>query len=545
MRAVPAGTVTDAGEADARETGPVEANAFGADAFGANAAGVHAGERPAGRLAVTIDGVTLVVLLAIAAVLRFVALPTRGSWDADQGHDMLVLTDLVRHGILPLLGPPTSIGAFHHGALYYYALAPAAWLGNGDPVAVAAEIALLGTAAVGIVWWTARSIVGTERGSIAGAAAGLAMAFSASAIDESTFIWNPNLIAFSAALSLAAAWRAWTTGRARWWILALAAQALTMQAHVLGAAFLPPLLVFLAADIVRGRAGKRAPFALAGLAGLAIVAASYVPLLAYELGHDFAESRAAIAFLASGGEPVSLDPASRLAFVGLRILAWPLAGLITDAPAVGVLAATVTLAALAWRLAAGSSRERSAARWIAAALVFCWLVLGLGVGGLATVTPLPVDHYHAFLDPLVFVVLGLGAAALWQRATGATRIAALGAFALLLAWQGLHWPPAVAPDGGWPAAEAAGERVAQSLGGSAVGMGSLPTFKTAEAYAFPLVRRGYELGATPDVDRVVIVCDALFVPDCGGPAESSVLSWPILDRFQAAPGRTITVFGRP
>ena len=47
----------------------------------------------------------------------------------------------------------------------------------------------------------------------------LVMALSASAIDESTFIWNPNLIALSSAVTLAAAWRRRTTGHAAWWLL--------------------------------------------------------------------------------------------------------------------------------------------------------------------------------------------------------------------------------------------------------------------------------------------------------------------------------------
>ena len=39
----------------------------------------------------------------------------------------------------------------------------------------------------------------------------------------------------------------------------------------------------------------------------------------------------------------------------------------------------------------------------------------------ATVTPLYVDHYHLALDPIVFALLGIGAAVLWRRAVGARR----------------------------------------------------------------------------------------------------------------------------
>ena len=144
--------------------------------------------------------VALIAVLGLAALVRFVGLPGRGTWDADQGHDMLVLLGLVRDGSIPLLGPPTSIGDFHHGALYYYLLAPAAFLSGANPTAVVAEIALAGVAAVAVTWWLARSIAGP----VAGIVAAGVMAISSSAIDESTFIWNPNLIALSSAVALAA-----------------------------------------------------------------------------------------------------------------------------------------------------------------------------------------------------------------------------------------------------------------------------------------------------------------------------------------------------
>jgi hypothetical protein len=90
-----------------------------------------------GRLAaierpLALDRLALPALLLLAALLRLPNLATRGTWDGDQGHDMLVLRTFVRDGTLPLLGPPTSIGDVHHGAWYYYLLSPAAALTGGD-----------------------------------------------------------------------------------------------------------------------------------------------------------------------------------------------------------------------------------------------------------------------------------------------------------------------------------------------------------------------------------------------------------------------------
>ena len=57
--------------------------------------------------------------------------------------------------------------------------------------------------------------------------------------------------------------------------------------------------------------------------------------------------------------------------------------------------------------------ERDLARWLVATGGWSCVVLGVAIAGLANLQPrLPVDHYHAFLDPLVFLVVGLGFAGL-------------------------------------------------------------------------------------------------------------------------------------
>ena len=208
------------------------------------------------------DALVVVALVVLAAILRLPNLATRGTWDGDQGHDMLVLRAWVQDGVVPLLGPPTSIGDVHHGALYYYILAPAAFLTGGDsPLAVVLVIALAGIAAVAVTWWLARSIAGP----VAGLVAGLLLAVSTSAVDGSTFIWNPNLIALSSAVALAGAWRAWSTRRPRWWIVAALGTAVTVQCHVLGIAMVPVVGALLIADWRRSNGEARLAVGRAGL----------------------------------------------------------------------------------------------------------------------------------------------------------------------------------------------------------------------------------------------------------------------------------------
>jgi len=532
------------------------------------------------------DLIVLAALIVVAAVLRLPGLASRGGWDADQGRDMLILWRLVNDHLVPLVGPPTSIGDLHHGALYYLILAPFAWISGSDPVVVMTAIAVGGVIAVAVTWWLARSIGGP----VAGLVAGLLMAVSASAINESISIWNPNLIALSASIALAAAWQAHRTGRARWWVVAAAGLVVTMQCHVLGVTLAPPLLVRYLLDVRSAPPGPaRARLGRAGLAAIGVGIVGYLPLIVHELGNDFSETRSALAFLAGGGGSIALSLPARLLFVGLRILAWPLDGLLTDRLALGVILGIALVAGFTWRARSAPEPERSAVRFLGGTLLFAWLVLGAGIGALATVTPLPVDHYHAFLDPIVFVGAGLAVAGLWRLAgqaagrplaarpgPGLAARAAIGlATAALVAFNLSIAPPAPSPDGGWAAAELASERILMATAGRPIELRSLPAFKAADAYGFPLTvlhavvtgtlqaptawtvaaaasssGTGAVAGdvgppALASSSAIVTICDALFIHDCGGRAEAAAVpasGFRQVDRFSAAPGRTITVY---
>ncbi len=527
----------------------------------------------------TLERVGLLAILAVAAIVRFVDLPTRGTFDADQGHDMLVLHDLVARGQIPLLGPPTSIGDFHHGVLYYFLLAPAAWLSGSDPLAVTAEIAIAGLLAVAVVWWLARSIGGPLTGFVAA----LLMAVSTSAVDESTFIWNPNLIALTSAVALAAAWRAWSGGRAGWWIVAGAGAIATMHCHVLGSILLVPIGGLLLADARRrGPGPERQAILRAGGWVLALLVLSYVPLAIHELGNDFSETRAALAFVTGGGGPSGVSLPVRFGIVAWRVLAWPLTGLVTDAPAAAMLAMVLVLVSIGWRankMSGATERERTAVRWLAASLAWTVVALTIAASSLAEVVRgLPNDHYHAFADPIVFVVVGLGIAGLARSATGShlgatngerdtvgrralgpLRFGAVAAIGLTVAIAGFNLtrqPPAVAFDGGWPAAELAAGRIVLAAGERPIRLASLPTFKSTEAMAFPLLRLGRPaktLDADPTQppgdDATVVLCDALFTyaigADCGGPAEDASVAGvgvSLAGRFEAAPGRWVSIY---
>lgn len=200
------------------------------------------------------DGLVLAGILGLAAVLRFVGFPGRGEWDDDQGNQLLALLHWVRDGQMPLLGPVSSILTAHHGVAFYWVLAPGAFLTDTDPATAIATLALCGIAGVAATWWLGRTVGGR----LAGHVAGLLMAVSPSAINASSFVWNPHIVGPAAALASAAAWQAWRTRRARWWLLAAVGTLLMLQGHLLAVIAAPPVVVLLIADVVRRPRPERA-----------------------------------------------------------------------------------------------------------------------------------------------------------------------------------------------------------------------------------------------------------------------------------------------
>jgi hypothetical protein len=539
----------------------------------------------------------LVAIVSLGAVLRLVNLPVRGGWDSDQGTEMLALRSALTTARLPTFGPEaiSVTSSFHHGALYYDLLLPAAWLGNGDPTWVVAEIALLSLIVIPIAWWIARSISGAA----AGLTAALLAAASASLIGYATFIWNPTLVEPGAAVAFLGAWQSIRTRRPGWWIVSAAGAAVAVQAHIAAAVIVLPLAAAFLVDLRRGPSQRRARVATSGLAGVALFVATYLAVILYEIGHDFSESRAVLAYF---GDPNSTSAESvalwaRLLFAAIRILAWPLtrwpmvdrsAGLM-----VALALATAIIMGLVWRLgvtarpapgatakATGAATEATATSTAAARpaigaapepaierlglrLVGAWLLLiilalGLGLHAVSEVQveELPTEQYHVVADPLVFVAAGLIFAGLWRPLAGRPltvlrRAAAVLAIGAVLAWNAGHWPPLTAPDGGWPAAQAAATRLERDAAGSSMALVPLFEKKGSDAYLYPLTRDGYTLVAPEVATTVVLLCDTYWLKTSCDAAEASWLAThpagrdlTRVDRFTAAPYRILSVYRR-
>ena len=192
---------------------------------------------------------------------------------------------------------------------------------------------------------------------------------------------------------------------------------------------------------------------------------------------------------------------------------------------------------------------------------------------------LPNDHYHAFLDPIVVLLLAIPLGHLFStRLGGLARGPPAGRGTRRgprrrdrrsqgwSSWPSSRKPPHVDPDGGWPAAQAAGERIVAVTGGATVWLIGLPDFKLPDAIGFPIEHAGGQVAsladptAYPDIGMATVVaCDRLFEDvigrPCGGPAEDALVaslaeagSGPgtappaLVERFDASPRTSVSIY---
>jgi hypothetical protein len=326
--------------------------------------------------------------------------------------------------------------------------------------------------------------------------------------------------------------------------------------HIMASVLVIPVLGLLAADLYRStNRTARLRLLRAAVGGVAVAGLVALPLVIHELSTGFAEARAALQFLAHGREAATTDLFGRLAVVATRTAVWPIAGLVVDVPVVAQLLVLVVPAAglLAWWTGRGS--RRSGALWLLGTLAWSAVTLGLLAPELTrVVVGLPNDHYHAFVDPVVPMLLGLGIAALVpSRGPRAGPILAIVVIVGLLALEVSRIPTLQDPNGGWQAARAAAERVVWQTGERRLGVVGLPDFKPADGFVFPLRYLGSAVvsDSAEDPGALVVVCDRLFEPvmptTCGGEAERAIeRAWPsftrLVDRFDLSARTSISVY---
>lgn len=246
----------------------------------------------------------IIFILLLATFLRFYKLDEYMTFLGDEGRDALIIKKILVERDLPFIGPPTSIGNIYLGPLYYYMMTvPMAifWL---NPVSAAAMVALIGVATIGLLYYLARSWFGAK------AALLVALLYTVSPVTiiYSRHSWNPNPAPFFALLAVLGFYLARQKRDFRWLLLVGLSLAFIVQMHYLALILLPIFTAFWIHELVLQFKEKiYHHFILGSLLAFTSFTLLMLPLVLFDLKHNFANYRALMMFFGERETTVNLN----------------------------------------------------------------------------------------------------------------------------------------------------------------------------------------------------------------------------------------------
>lgn len=154
----------------------------------------------------------LFLIFLLGFVLRILYLPSQSLiFGYDQARDAFI-TQQILTGDLKILGPPASTPGLFHGVFYYYFLAPAYFLGHGNPLAAAYWVALFNAAGVFVVFFLAYFL---SKKPIPALLAALLFAVSFESTQYATWLSNPTIGIWTVPLIYLGLWM-WVSEGKKW-----------------------------------------------------------------------------------------------------------------------------------------------------------------------------------------------------------------------------------------------------------------------------------------------------------------------------------------
>jgi 4-amino-4-deoxy-L-arabinose transferase-like glycosyltransferase len=236
------------------------------------------------------------VLLLIFVFLRLINLESHVTFLGDQGRDAIIIKRILTLEHFPAIGAPTSIGQIYLGPFYYYFMAPWLLIAGFNPLGLALGVVVL---RLGFGFW-AFWLVSKKYGTISGLIFFYLLVFSAANISLSRFSWNPNLLPIFTFFTLLFFEKTLTEKKLFPALIFGALFSFSFQLHYLSVFLFPTFLIFLILSFMKE---PKAILTFLALIGTAVVSFAFfsLPLLIYDLRHEFLNSRNFLKLMSEGG----------------------------------------------------------------------------------------------------------------------------------------------------------------------------------------------------------------------------------------------------
>ena len=465
--------------------------------------------------------ILLVLIILLAAFLRFYRIAEYMTFLGDEGRDALIMKKMLT-GDLPLIGPPMSIGNIYLGPLYYYMMFVPMAIFNLNPVSAVAMNSLIGVLTVTAVYYLGKVWFGR----VAGLIAAFFYTISPVTITYSRTSWNPNPLPFFSSLVILSLYKIHQSGNFRWLVLTGIFLGSAAQMHYLGLVLFP-IIAFVCFFEFISQKEKRKNVLSGTIFGVIAFLLVMSPLIVFDLKHDFLNFKAATSMF-NKGEALGFSIFSNLeripAIFGHNLIGRYMAGqnIFLEIILSFVVIYTLGINFFKWYFKKTENYPYF--------LLVIWITFGCFV--LSFVKHDIYDHYLNFLNPVPFLAIGAFIATSYQRKW--FRITLLFGFILVIAVFNLQKNPLLfPPNHQLQRTQDVARFIIEKAEGKVFNFALLSKNNYDAAYQFYLEEYGSKPKVVPfeKTEQLLVVCeDVVCNPVNNSKHEIAAFGWVLIDK---------------
>ncbi|MEN8252811.1 MAG: glycosyltransferase family 39 protein [Patescibacteria group bacterium] len=375
-----------------------------------------------------------IVIILIATFFRLYNLPNTLMFQGDQGRDAIIVVNMLRDFDPVFIGPVASVGNLYLGPLYYYFMLPFLFLSFPSPLGPAYAVAVLGIAAVALVYLLGKRMFGT----VTALFAATFLAFNSIAIEYSRFSWNPNPAPFVSILMIYFTFMAWKKSPKYWVAVAICFSVLIQLHYVFllsaaGAGIIWLLQLF---EIIKIKNKKIMHLILATLFSALIFLLFLLPLILFDIRHDYLNTKAFLAMFTQ--EEAMKQTGGLLATLkethgrGMHILFEISIGKNRALNSALYYLAIISSLVIAFDKVMRQGYKKNKALIVLLSFLFT------GILGTAFYKHSVFHHYILYLFPVTFLLYGFLSAQLWKKKI--LRVLPLGFLAFFIYFNYFRYP---------------------------------------------------------------------------------------------------------
>lgn len=244
-----------------------------------------------------IEFVCLLLILAFATFFRFFKINQTFYFMGDAGRDAQAAYKIIFDHKFTLIGPKTSVGGFYLGPFYFYLITIPLLLFKMNPLGLGYMVSCFGVIATFLSFLVGRLLFDSKTGLVIA----LLYATSSIMVAYSRMAWNPSPVPLFTLLLIILVYLYQKTRNSLYmWLLGFIF-GFGVQLHYNFICLAPPAVVYLLLTHAKFKKLIR-DFAGAGL----LMAITHLPLVIFEIRHQFITSKAFLRFLQSGDVGVGL-----------------------------------------------------------------------------------------------------------------------------------------------------------------------------------------------------------------------------------------------